>query len=483
MNRNAKAVQELQRLFRLTTAELDSVIACALDGAGESAYCDIYFQSGCNETLVLDQGQLRGTMRESLNGAGVRVVIGETVGYSFSDVVNLQSLLKAAVTARGIAKFSSGSFSVPISTDAPASNLYPTASSPTDIDLLSERMALLAKINQEARSCDPRIENVTVVVSSEDHSIIIANSLGQLEFDQRPLVEFQVHCLASDGTRREIGTAGGGGRMGFDEMSVETFWKPQVQYAAKQAVDLLGAVPAPAGVMKVVLGAGTPGVFIHEAVVHGLEGDFIRQKSSAFSGRLGELVASPLVSIVDDGSMFKARGALNFDDEGTPTQRTVLIENGVLKNYLYDRQNAALMGVASTGNGRRMSYQHAPMPRMTSTFMAGGDSSREEIIKAVDFGFYAESFSGGRVNMTNGDFTFAASAAWLIEKGKLTRMAKGATIIGNGPQALNSVLMVGNDPALDPGVGICGKNGQQVPVNVGTPSILLDAMTVGGSAQ
>jgi TldD protein len=322
-----------------------------------------------------------------------------------------------------------------------------------------------------------------VSVTAEDYTIIIANSLGGLLLDRRPLVRLSVNCIARNGDRRETGSSGGGGRMEFSALTGDDMWKKHARTAAKQAVELLSSVPAPAGEMTVVLGHGWPGVLIHEAVGHGLEGDFNRKETSAFSKLMGERVASPLVTVVDDGTMANRRGSLTFDDEGTPTGTTMLIENGILKGYMQDRQNATLMRSGLTGNGRRQSYRHVPMPRMTNTYMAGGQSTPEEIIRSVKYGIFAETFGGGQVNITNGDFTFSATAAWLIENGELTRLVKGATLIGNGPKALHNVAMVGNDMALDTGIGTCGKNGQGIPVGVGMPTIRLDKVTVGGSAS
>jgi TldD protein len=480
--RNPSVAKELHRLFGLTTDQVDSVIASALKGGQQGAYCDIYFQAGTEESLSFDQGQLKSTSREVINGAGVRVVIGDKVGYSFTDHVNVTNLRRAAKIARAIADYSQGVVTEPVAANAPRASLYPIGISPTSIGL-GERLALLQKVDQEARSVDPRIENVSVSVAAEDYTIIIANSLGGLLLDRRPLVRLNVSCIARDGDRRESGSSGGGGRMEFSTLAADEMWRHHARTAAKQSIDMLSAVSAPAGEMTVVLGNGWPGVLIHEAVGHGLEGDFNRKGTSAFSTLMGQRVASPLVTVVDDGTMANRRGSLTFDDEGTPTGTTVLIENGILKGYMQDRQNAGLMKAGLTGNGRRESYRHVPMPRMTNTFMAGGQSTREEIIRSVKYGIYAETFGGGQVDITNGDFTFSATAAWLIENGELTRLVKGATLIGNGPKALHNVSMVGNDMALDTGIGTCGKSGQGVPVGVGMPTIRLDKVTVGGSAN
>ena len=478
--KNANVTRELHRLFGLTTSQVESVLGTALRGRPAGGFCDIYFQTGTEESLGWDQGRLKTTSREVVSGAGVRVVIGDKVGYSFTDNVNVTNLRAAARIARSIADYSQGVVTEPLEAPTLKRDLYGIGISPTSIGL-TERIALLKSIDSEARSVDHRIQNVSVSVAAEDYTIIIANSLGQLLLDRRPLVRLSVNCLAQDGARRETGSSGGGGRWEFSELSSEGVWKVHARTAAEQAVHLLSAGNAPAGEMTVVLGNGWPGVLIHEAVGHGLEGDFNRKGTSAFSKLMGERVASPLVTVVDDGTLACRRGSLNFDDEGTPTTSTVLIENGILRGYMQDRQNAQLMGVALTGNGRRESYRHVPMPRMTNTFMAGGQHSREEIIRSVKHGLFAETFGGGQVDITNGNFTFSATSAWVIEDGKLVRPVKGATLIGNGPKALHNVSMVGNDMALDTGIGTCGKSGQGVPVGVGMPTIRLDNVTVGGA--
>ena len=473
--------KDLHRLFGLSTDQVESVMAQAIHGQ-PGAYCDIYFQAGSSESLAYDQQQLKSTSRDIVNGAGVRVVIGDKVGYSFTDYVTIDNLRKAATIARAIANYSNGVVTEPVAANPPTLNLYDIGISPTTVGLL-DRIALLTKIDAEARAYDSRIENVSVSITAEDYEIIIANSLGGLLHDRRPLVRLNVGCIAAEGDRRENGGSGGGGRMEFSALAADSMWKYHANTAAKQAVDMLSAVAAPAGEMTVVLGNGWPGVLIHEAVGHGLEGDFNRKGSSAFSSLMGQQVASPLVTVVDDGTMANRRGSLNFDDEGTPTGTTTLIENGRLVGYMQDRQNATLMKAALTGNGRRESYRHVPMPRMTNTFMSGGQHTHDEIIRSVKYGLYAETFGGGQVNITNGDYTFTATCAWLIENGQLTRMVKGATLIGNGPKSLHNVSMVGNNMALDTGIGTCGKNGQGVPVGVGMPSIRMDKVTVGGSAN
>ncbi len=474
--------KQLHSRFGLTAQQLEKVLATAINGRREQgAYCDIYFQSGTNQSLVWDQGALKTTSCEVTNGAGVRVVIGDKTGYSYTDHVNVTNLRKAAQTARAIAEHHKESAALQIGPAATAAshNLYLIAQSPVDVDLAS-KLALLRACDQEARSVDARIKNVTVSLGVEDYLIIIANSFGDVVADTRPLIRLNVSCLAEDGQRRENGTSGGGGRSEFSFFFEDDRWRHHARLAAQQAIALLSATAAPAGEMTVVLGNGWPGVLIHEAVGHGLEGDFNRKGTSAFSKLVGQKVASPLCTIIDDGTVPGRRGSLNVDDEGLPTGHTVLIENGVLKGYMQDRMNASLMRKAPTGNGRRESYRFAPMPRMTNTYLAGGQSTREEIIASVKYGLYAETFGGGQVDITSGNFTFSATSAFLIQDGKLTRAVKGATLIGNGPKALHKVSMVGNDVALDQGIGTCGKNGQGVPVGVGMPTVRIDGVTVGG---
>lgn len=468
--------------FGLTYGQLQKVIADAVKGTGgKNGFCDVFLQAGSALGVSLDQGVIKSTSASHTSGAGVRVVVGDKTGYSHTDHVTVGNLRRCATIARAISEHAVDSGNVPLSpVSSVPHDLYAVTDSPVGIDL-KERIALLRKMDQLARAYDARITNVTVGLFVEDYTIIIATSRGDIMADKRPLVRLNVSCLAEEGTRRETGSSGGGGRFGFEVLSDESYWRDHVQTAAKQAIDLLGATAAPAGEMDVVLGGGWPGVLIHEAVGHGLEGDFNRKGTSAFSTLMGQSVASKLVTVIDDGTIADRRGSLNIDDEGTPTGRTVLIENGKLTGYLQDRQNASLMQSKLTGNGRRQDYRYAPMPRMTNTYMAEGESSPEEIIASVKYGIYATTFGGGQVDITNGDFTFSATGAFLIEDGKITRMVKGATLIGNGPKALHNVTMVGNDVSLDKGVGTCGKDGQGVPVGVGMPTIRINNITVGGS--
>jgi len=471
----------LEKLFGITVAQLESVLDVALQGNREFAYCDIYLQTGSTEALSFDEQILKSSSKSLVRGAGVRVVIGDRVGYSFTDNVNVTSLKRAATVARAICAYSTGVTTVCAdAVDKTPHNLYPIERSPVAIPR-ADKVAVLTKCDAIARRYDHRIKNVTVSMATQDETVIIATSFGDLIVDHRPMVRLNISCLAEDGTRRESGSAGGGGRQSFDVLAAEDFYSEHATSAARDAIDMLTAEAAPAGEMTLVLGSGWPGVLIHEAVGHGLEGDFNRKGISAFSSLMGEKVASDICTVVDDGTMPGRRGSLNVDDEGTPTRRNVLIEKGVLKGYMQDRLNATLMNVALTGNGRRESYRHAPMPRMTNTFLDNGQSTPEEIIASVKRGLYATAFGGGQVDITNGNFTFSATCAYLIEDGKVTKQVKGATLIGNGPKALHKVTMVGNDTALDRGVGNCGKAGQTVPAGVGMPTIRIENVTVGGS--
>jgi TldD protein len=480
---------ELDSLFGISTHQIQRVLDTATRGqAGKNqgVFCDIYFQAGTAQGLTFDQGVLKNTSSSTTSGAGVRVVVGDKTGYSHTGHVNVSNLLQCAKVARAITEHASINANVPLDNGCTLDsgikhNLYPILNSPVDI-ALQEKIDLLRKIDRECRHYDSRIQNVTASVVSESYTIIIVNSLDQIFVDLRPLVRISVSCLAEENGRKETGSSGGGGRYEFSVLAGDDMWQDHARIAAKMAIDLLSATPAPAGVMDVVLGSGWPGVLIHEAVGHGLEGDFNRMGTSAFSSLMGENVASPLVTVIDDGTMQDRRGSLNFDDEGTPTSKTVLIEDGKLKGYLQDKKNAGLMKAAVTGNGRRQDYRYAPIPRMTNTYMAGGQSTPEEIIASVKYGLYAANFGGGQVDITNGNFTFSAVGAYLIEDGKLTRTVKGATLIGNGPKALHNVTMVGNDVSLDRGIGTCGKAGQGVPVGVGMPTIRINGVTVGGSA-
>ena len=443
---------------------------------------DIYFEHIDAESVSLEEGIVKKAGRSVKQGVGVRAVTGERTGYAHSDAVDPRGLLEAAGAAKAIAKTANTDLSVELSSEASQHNLYPVGDAlPPAIDVsLDRKIALLKAVDERARAIDPRIEQVMASLSTNLRRVVIVQANGKIATDIRPLMVLSVRCIAVDGSNRQVGSGAGGGRYAFDTLLDEKSWERWTDDAAHRALLNLDAIDCPAGTMDVVLGPGWPGILLHEAVGHGLEGDFNRKKTSAFAGLLGEKVASEGVTVIDDGTIANRRGSLNVDDEGTPTQRTVLIENGVLKGYMQDRLNARLMGVAATGNGRRQSYAHTPMPRMTNTFMMAGHEAPEDIIKGVKKGIYAVAFGGGQVDITSGKFVFSGSEAYLIEDGKVTTPVKGATFIGNGPDVLKRVSAVGHDLALDNGIGTCGKDGQSVPVGVGMPTIRIDDLTVGG---
>jgi TldD protein len=444
-------------------------------------YADLYFEHTVAESISMEESLVKRASKSISQGAGVRATSGEKTGYAYSDEITLKQLEQAAETARYIARSPAGAGTVPaIRMGRPTRNLYPVALPATEV-ATREKVALLQKIDALGRACDPRIKNVMASFSTEYKIVLIADSDGRLVGDVQPLSRLQVSCIAEEGGQRQIGTYGGGSRGEFSFFLEEGRWERYTREAARQAILNLKAVDAPAGPMTVVLGAGWPGILLHEAIGHGLEADFNRKKTSAFSDRIGQAVASDLCTIVDDGTLAFRRGSLNVDDEGTPTSRTTLIEKGVLRGYITDKLNARLMGIPLTGNGRRESFQCMPMPRMTNTFMLPGESVPEDIIRSVKRGLYAVSFGGGQVDITSGKFVFSASEAYLIEDGRVTTPVKGATLIGSGPEVLKKVSMVGNDMKLDEGIGTCGKDGQSVPVGVGLPTIKVDEITVGGT--
>jgi len=453
---------------------LDQLMGHRIDNA------DLYFQLSRSESWMLEDGIVREGHHGIEQGVGVRAVSGEKTGFAYSDEIILPALSEAANAARAIAR--SGRQGAVQAWRQPTNQGLYLPLDPLAAFDAAQKIALLRALDAEARRIDPRIKQVIVSLAGTHEVILVAGSDGTLAADVRPLVRMNVSVIAEQGERREQGTAGGGGRVDYSYFEQEERGLGYAREAVRQALLNLDAVAAPAGPMPVVLGPGWPGVLLHEAIGHGLEGDFNRKGSSAFSGRIGERVASPLCTVVDDGTLPNRRGSLNVDDEGTPTQQTVLIENGILKGYMQDKLNASLMGQASTGNGRRESYAHLPMPRMTNTYMMAGEHDPQEIIASVDKGLYAVNFGGGQVDITSGKFVFSACEAYLIEKGKVTRPVKGATLIGNGPDVLTRVSMVGNDLELDRGVGVCGKEGQSVPVGVGQPTLKIDSITVGGTA-
>jgi TldD protein len=440
---------------------------------------DLYFQLSRHESWSLEDGGVKHAGHSIGQGVGVRAISGEKTGFAYSDEIILPALLEASSAARAIAH---GGHTGQIQAwhAAKGHALYKPLD-PVETLTAHEKVRLLEAVDSEARRQDPRISQVMVSLAAVHDVILIASSDGTLAGDVRPLVRINVSVIAEQNGRREQGSSGGGGRMAYGYFVDEERALGYAREAVRQALINLEAVDAPAGTMTVVLGPGWPGVLLHEAVGHGLEGDFNRKGTSAFSGRLGEKVASPLCTVVDDGTLANRRGSLNIDDEGTPTRHTVLIEKGTLKGYMQDKLNARLMGMPVTGNGRRESYAHLPMPRMTNTYMLPGRHDPAEIIASVDRGLYAVNFGGGQVDITSGKFVFSTSEAYLIENGKVTRPVKGATLIGNGPDVLTRVSMVGNDLKLDAGVGTCGKEGQSVPVGVGQPTLRVDGLTVGGS--
>jgi TldD protein len=457
----------------------------ALSAGGE--YADLYFESVTSTSLGIDESLVKSASQGISVGCGIRVISGERTGYAYTDDLSSERLLRAARTAALIA---SGPAKERMSgfrqTDTPS--LYPVAGATSDAEIAA-KLVLIQRADKAARAYDSRITQVRAGFNDELRRILVAASDGTFASDTQPLARLNVFVIAKDGganggsgsTAR--GTSGGGGRVTMDFFEGDRSPEHHAREAARTAILQLGAVDAPAGEMPVVLGPGWPGVLLHEAVGHGLEADFNRKKTSAFAGLIGQQVASAKVTVVDNGLMPGRRGSINMDDEGNPTQETVLIENGILKGFLSDKLNSRLMGMPNTGSGRRESYHHIPMPRMTNTYMLNGEDMPEDIIKSVKRGLYAVNFGGGQVDITNGKFVFSASEAYLIEDGKVTRPVKGATLIGNGPEALKYVSMVGNDLALDEGIGTCGKAGQSVPVGVGMPTVKLDRMTVGGTGQ
>ena len=461
----------------LSEADLERVLHQLLTHHVDDA--DLYFQSSRHETWSLEDGIVKSGTHSIERGVGVRAISGEKTGFSYSDEIVLPALTQAAEAARAIARLGQeGRVQAWVRRGKQA--LYEPVD-PIETLKAEEKVALLHALDVEARKQDPRVKQVMVGLAAVHDVVMVAGSDGTLAADVRPLVRLNVTVVAEQGGRREQGTAGGGGRLGYQIFLDGQRGLGYAREAVRQALVNLEARDAPAGTMTVVLGPGWPGVLLHEAIGHGLEGDFNRKGSSAFSGRIGERVASELCTIVDDGTLAGRRGSLNIDDEGTPSQCTMLIERGVLKGYMQDKMNARLMGVAPTGNGRRESYAHLPMPRMTNTYMLAGQSDPQEIIASVDKGLYAVNFGGGQVDITSGKFVFSASEAYLIENGKITHPVKGATLIGNGPDVLTRVRMVGSDLELDTGVGTCGKEGQSVPVGVGQPTLRIDGLTVGGT--
>jgi len=443
-------------------------------------YADLYFQLSRDESWSLEDGIVKDGTHSIEQGVGVRALAGEKTGFAYSDEIVLPALTEASQAARAIAR-SGGNTSVQAWRASAGHQLYMPAD-PLEGMSDSAKVQLLEKIDVEARRIDPRVKQVMASLSASHEVILVMASDGTVGADVRPLVRINVSVIVEQNGRREQGYCGSGGRYGFTKFIENDRWKDLVAEAVRTAIINLDAGPAPAGTMTVVLGPGWPGILLHEAIGHGLEGDFNRKGTSAFSGRIGEKVASDQCTVVDDGTLDARRGSLNIDDEGTPTQCTTLIENGVLRGYLQDKLNARLMGVKPTGNGRRESFAHMTLPRMTNTYMLAGKHDPQEILSSVKKGLYCKNFGGGQVDITSGKFVFSASEAYLIEDGRLTSPVRGATLIGNGPDVLRRVSMVGNDLKLDEGVGTCGKEGQDVPVGVGQPTLRIDGLTVGGTA-
>jgi TldD protein len=471
------AEQQLLAPGALSHADLEKVLQHLMGPAVDAG--DLYFQNTRHEVWSLEDGLVRSGTHAVEQGVGIRAISGDKTGFAYADEIIMPALMQASTAARAIAKDGRQGKVMAWRRREPQ-GLY-TPEDPMEAMTADQKVDLLRQIDTYARSLDPRVQQVMVSLAATLDTVLVAATDGSLAADVRPLVRLNVAVIAQSGERREQGADGGGGRFDYRQLTDGNAWQRFADEAVRQALVNLEAESAPAGTMPVVLGPGWPGVLLHEAVGHGLEGDFNRKGTSAYAGRIGQKVAAEGVTVVDDGTLPARRGSLNVDDEGTPTGRTVLIENGVLVGYMQDKLNARLMGVEPTGNGRRESFTHLPMPRMTNTFMLPGEHDPGEIIASVDKGLYAVNFAGGQVDITSGKFVFSASEAYLIENGKVTRPVRGATLIGNGPEVMTRVSMVGNDLALDAGVGVCGKNGQSVPVGVGQPTLKVDSLTVGGT--
>ncbi len=457
--------------------EAERLTKQALDGLEDG---ELFLQVAASESFAFDDGRLKSASFDQSRGFGLRGVAGEVSAYAHANEISAAAIRRAAETV-AVVKAGHGGVAA---ADAPRGTnrrLY-TDADPLSAVPFAEKVKLLERIDAVARAKDPRVAQVTASLAASWSHVEIIRADGVRVKDVRPLVRLNVGIVAEKDGRRESGSWGFGGRQLYDRLFDEGEWERAIDLALAQALTNLESVPAPAGVMPVVLGPGWPGILLHEAVGHGLEGDFNRKGSSAFSGRVGERVASPGVTVIDDGTLADRRGSLSVDDEGTPTERTVLIEDGYLRGYMQDRMNARLMGVAATGNGRRESFRHPPMPRMTNTFMAAGTEDPGEILRGVKKGLYARSFGGGQVDIVSGKFVFSCTEAYLVEDGKIGAPVKGATLIGNGPEVMQKIVAIGNDMALDEGIGTCGKGGQSVPAGVGQPTLLVEGLTVGGTA-
>lgn len=465
--------------FGITQNDLEKYLGEALSAGGD--YADLYFEYATSSSISVDESLVKSATHGISAGCGVRVVSGERTGYAYTDNLSPERVMHAARTAALIAS-APAKQDVTGFKDREFPNFYPVATPSVDADI-AQKLDLVMRADRAARSHDPRITQVRVSYADELRHILVVGSDGTFATDVQPLARMNVFVIAKDSQNSARGTAGGGGRVGIEYFQTEKTPEHFATESTRQALIQLDAREAPAGEMEVVLGPGWPGILLHEAIGHGLEADFNRKKTSAFAGLLGKRVASEKCTIVDNGTLPSRRGSLNVDDEGSPTQNTVLIEKGILKGYLSDKLSSRLMQMPDTGNGRRESYEHIPMPRMTNTYMLAGQDDPQDIIRSVKRGLYAVNFGGGQVDITNGKFVFSASEAYLIEDGKVTAPVRGATLIGNGPDVLTRVSMVGNDLQLDEGVGTCGKDGQSVPVGVGIPTIKVDSITVGGTAR
>lgn len=473
-----EAIEFFLDRYGLTVGDIEKLLAAALSRGGD--YADLYFEYRISNSLNLEEQIIKSASKSISQGVGVRVVVGDKTGYAYTDLIEFDSILRAAQTASCIAHGGGAKGLRGVDVTPRPHDLYPVKEPPSLVEL-ERKIELVREGDRVARAYDGRIREVQSSLSDELRYVMIATSDGRLTGDVRPLVRYNIVCIADSDGNLQVGRSGGGGRVGLDFFTSKMAISELARDAARQAIIQLEAREAPAGKMEVVLGPGWPGILLHEAVGHGLEADFNRKKISAFSDRIGQRVASELCTVIDDGTIPGRRGSLNIDDEGEPTSRTILIEKGILRGYMSDSMNARLMGRPTTGNGRRQSYRYMPMPRMTNTFMLPGQDSREDIIRSVKRGLYAVQFGGGQVDITSGEFAFTASEAYLIEDGHITAPVKGATLIGNGPEALKHVVAVGNDLELDKGIGTCGKEGQMVPVGVGLPTIKISEMIVGGT--
>ena len=465
--------------YGLTLGDLERYLAAALSDGGD--YADLYFEHTTTSSILVDESLVKTATEGISMGCGVRVLAGEQTGYAYTDDLAPEKILKAARIAARIARGPARVSTVGLSTREALHDFYPVTVPSTERDL-ADKLEVVVRADRAARDHDARIKQVRVTYGDQIRHLLLAGSDGRMVTDYQPLVRLGAFAIAQSNGRLQSGSSGGGGRVGLEFFQGENAPERFASEAARQAIVQLEAREAPAGEMEVVLGPGWPGILLHEAIGHGLEADFNRKGISAFSGRLGERVASEIVTVVDDGTIPARRGSLNVDDEGEPTQKTVLIERGILRGYLQDKLSAGILKTTRTGNGRRESYEHIPMPRMTNTCMLAGAEDPQDIIRSVRKGLYAVYFGGGQVDITNGKFVFSASEAYLIEDGKITAPVKGATLIGDGPTVLTRVTAVGNDLKLDPGIGTCGKDGQSVPVGVGIPTIKVSRLTVGGTA-